>query len=143
MNFGGLREKWFRDRLEQWYFITPVGKIHLWDGGADLSTSAALTTVDPLVFDAPELLVNAPETLTPESVSQLASLRAAHGFHFSDSYFTNFGGLHEKWFRLEQWYFITPDGTVHLWDGRLDLSTSASVATVDKLVFDDLALLIG
>ncbi len=31
-NFGGLNERWFRDRDNRWYFITPDGRIRRWNG---------------------------------------------------------------------------------------------------------------
>jgi hypothetical protein len=142
-NAFGANEKWFKDRDQQWFVITPDGQLRQWDGGANLSTSPTSATVPPLVYDDPTLLFNAEVMLTEDEQEQLSSLRKAHGFAFAGSFYQNAFGANEKWFRdrHQEWFVITPDGQLRQWDGGANLSTSPTIAAVSPLVYDDPALL--
>ncbi|MEZ6123570.1 MAG: hypothetical protein R3C49_10380 [Planctomycetaceae bacterium] len=55
----------------------------------------------------------------------------------SGAMFENWGGLGEKWLQgSDGWYFITPDGSLYLWDGGTG-ANGTLIATLDVSFFDN------
>lgn len=55
--------------------------------------------------------------------------------------FENWGGLGEKWLHGEDgWYYVTPDGSLYLWDGQSGANGDL-VANLDVSFYDNPALL--
>jgi hypothetical protein len=138
-NAYGYGEKWFQDRLAQWYVLLPDGTLYRWNGLRTLTTSPQITSLPPAVFDDPTRLFSAAPPLSAEAVDLLTQLRVAHGFRPAPSYYENALGFREKWFfdRLGAWYAITPDGSLYRWNGQRNLTGSTLVATLSPLIFDD------
>ncbi len=140
-NYYGQRERWFKDRNDDWYFITPDGKIRQWDG-TSFDTSTVVAQVAPAVYDIPDRLFNATQTLPNSELMQLQGLQRDFGFRLKVQYYQNHLGQEERWFvnRAGDWFFITSDGTIREWD-KSGFDTSDVVAQVDPLVYDDPTLL--
>ncbi len=71
-NYGGLNEKWFEDRNNHWFVITPDGTILSWTTGP-LAGSPTVAVTDPSVYANPNLLFQAPVTLSGSEQAQLAA----------------------------------------------------------------------
>jgi hypothetical protein len=162
-NSHGANEKWFQDRDNQWWALTPNGDLIKWDGKSFASSRQnANTTVHlsqytgataSFVFDDPNLLFNASVVLPASLLSELSQLRLDHGFHFVGSYYQNCDGANEKWFqdRDNQWWALTPNGDLIKWDGKSFASSRQNANTTvhlsqytgatAPLVFDDPNLL--
>jgi hypothetical protein len=56
-NFLGLSEKWIQDRTGAWWVIQTNGQLQQWLGGSSLGD--AIATLNSLVWDAPNLLLQA------------------------------------------------------------------------------------
>jgi hypothetical protein len=56
LNWLGQNEKWFVDRMGNWFALTTDGQIRAW---TSTGLDSALATVDPLVWDDPNLLFEA------------------------------------------------------------------------------------
>ncbi len=140
-NYSGLNEKWFQDRSNHWFVITPDGSVLPWTAGKSLASTPALATLSPAVFDNPALLFQAGGTLSTSLQDQLNQLQASNGFHFAGSYYQNYSGLNEKWFedRNNQWFVLKPDGS--LVSGSGNLATNPVLATLSPVVFDNPNLL--
>ena len=52
LNYSGRNEKWLKNRLGNWLYLTPAGDLTRSDG-------SVLIHLDPLVYDDPYLLFNA------------------------------------------------------------------------------------
>lgn len=65
-------------------------------------------------------------------------------FYSNGSYWEDWGGLDEKWFRDEsdQWYFITPDGSLSIW-ARQGGATGTEIAQLDPAFYADPELLLN
>jgi hypothetical protein len=117
-SYNGLNAKWFLDNTgQQWYAIRTDGRLQQWNGlvdGVDKFTTVA--TVNALVWDDPNLLLQAPLKVSEFALTLLSALSQGNGFHFGGSYWLNYlnKNLNEKWFQDGQnnWYFITPQGDV-------------------------------
>ncbi|MEX0642676.1 MAG: S8 family serine peptidase, partial [Pirellulales bacterium] len=72
-----------------------------------------------------------PKTLTP--AEKALALDQQLELTFCNSYSTNWGGIAEHWMRgaNNQWYFITPGGSVYEWSGGRDLAGSRQIAQLD------------
>ena len=134
-NWGGLGEKWIYGS-GLWYFITPDGRLFRWNQSPrDQLSGEPIAVLSPafhanlsLVYDAvkPEL-----ETVTivagtgdPEINIADALLERARQLdnelrlENTGNLFRNLGGLGEIWiYGRGNWYFITPEGQMFLWDG--------------------------
>jgi predicted GNAT family N-acyltransferase len=135
LGYLGLDEKWMKDRNGRWYIMTPDGQISRWNSGSSI-TPLANGQVDPQAWDNPNLLFQAPVTLTTPQ-SQLAQLRQTYGFRFAGDYYLNYLGLNEKWFidRNNQWWVLTPKGQLQPWSAGTGLGSA--VALLDPVVYDD------
>jgi parallel beta-helix repeat protein len=73
----------------------------------------------------------------------LSQLRETYGFWTTGNYWWNYLGLHELWFkdRYNQWYILTPDGQISLWNGGDQLTTIAN-GQVGAQVWADPSLLL-
>ena len=130
-------EKWFKDRWGRWTALTPDGYFHRWND-ASFTSSPVIARANQAVYNNPNLLFNAEVSLSEEDNSQLTKLREDEGFHFVGSYHFNVHGFQEKWLqdRWGDWHAITPDGDIKKWNED-SLDTSAIIATVNPLVYDD------
>ena len=137
-SFAGQNEKWFQDRTGKWYAVFATGRLAIWNGGVQFTTIA---NVDPSVYQNPQLLFHAAVTLSAGDLTHLDQVQQANGFHFGGSYWENYLGQHEKWFRNQsnQWYVILPSGDIKAWLGGSSLG--AAVATVNPFAFDDPSVL--
>ncbi|MCI0638951.1 MAG: hypothetical protein L0Y72_22935 [Gemmataceae bacterium] len=135
-NWAGQKEKWFQDRLGNWFAITPSGDVFRGN------MNNFVTNLGVLVFDDPTLLFHAKVIVSAALQQQLSQLQTAHGFHFSGSYWVNWAGRGEKWFqdRKGHWFAITPNGDI--WDGQnLRKPGKSPLAHLHGIVFDDPNLL--
>src|SRR5262249_18290215 len=68
--YHGLNGKWFQDRGGSWYALFSNGALKSWKlaGGQDSFTTVA--TVDPAVYADPQLLFQAPPTLSAQALAQ-------------------------------------------------------------------------
>jgi hypothetical protein len=141
-NYLGLQEKWFLDRNGAWHVITPDGTVYLWLGQRSTTSIQQIAVLDPLVFDDPTRLFEAPVILPAEAHAQLVNLQQIFGFRFDSSFRTDSVGLGEKWFRdrYDVWYVLLPSGLLLRWDGT-SVQTSTAIAIVDVAVFDNPFLL--
>jgi hypothetical protein len=139
-NWLGHNEKWFQDSKGNWFVLQTDGQIQPWQKGG---LGAAVATVDPHVWDNPDLLFG--DSLAPAAQQQLSQLREQYGFHFKGSYWQNFLGKSEKWFqdRAGNWYVLLPGGIIDT--ATFDKSTKQwvlnSFTSVDTSVYDDPQLL--
>src|SRR5262249_43249278 len=120
--YDGSNEKWLKDRHDNWFALLPSGDLVKWDGVSFVSSVANVATtvhLDPLVYDDPTLLFNAPISLSAALQTQLTNLRIANGFHYLGTYYQGYDGSNEKWFhdRTEHWYALLPSGDLIKWDG--------------------------
>jgi len=135
-NSGGKGEKWLKGRGSNWYFITPDGSLYQWDGKAGANGSR-VAVMDDAFFAKPELLASARATRDSSVSDDLVKASAARldrslELSAAPASNTNWGGLAEKWFRGKgnEWYFITPDGTLTRWD-KSPKATGKVVARLD------------
>lgn len=143
-DWGGRQERWIRGDAG-WYFITPDGSLYQWNGSRPGSLSGSLIArldsryhADITRFAAPVVAA------TTESVG-LASLDRTYQFDRQESYWQNWGGLQEKWFRStanQQWFYLKPNGNFYRWTGggRGNLRGSL-VATIQTGAYQDPSLL--
>jgi hypothetical protein len=140
-NSSGYKEKWFTDRSGVWHVILPTGEIRKADS-ANLFNGTFVAQVDPLVYDDPNALFNAPVTLSSAMNTLLTQLRKDNGFFINGSDWLNSSGYREKWLmdRAGAWYVLLPNGELRKVDNaRLDQGTLK--ATLDPLVYDDVTKL--
>ncbi|MFO0841047.1 MAG: hypothetical protein U0797_01440 [Gemmataceae bacterium] len=119
-NFLGRHEKWVMGD-SGWHFITPYGVLYRWDG----------TATGQKVADLNASFYEDHTRLTESHTGPLAySLDQARDFSLAGNEWLNWGGRNEKWVMSNQgWHFITPDGSLYMWDG----SGAASGTLVGKL----------
>jgi hypothetical protein len=136
-DYHGLDAKWIKDRHGQWYALFTDGSLKSWTLANGQDAFAPIAVVDPSVWNNPEFLLEAPETLPQTALDQLAQLEHAHGFHFKGSYWQNYLGRGEKWFvdSQDNWFVVTTDGKVEPWKGGTSLGQS--IATIDPAVWDN------
>lgn len=104
-------------------------------GGFDLPYVLTVTTSDGVESDSAMVMV--------EHGTELAiRLDAELKFHSTGNLWENWSGRDEKWFRdvSNQWYFITPDGTVTHWAKDGD-TMGVPIARLDSSYYADLNLL--
>jgi len=135
-NSGGKGEKWLKGRSKDWYFITPDGSLYKWDGKAG-ANGARVAVLDDAFFVKPELLTEAKAARDSSISDDLVKASAARldrslELNSAAASNNNWGGLGEKWFRGKgnEWYFITPDGTLTRWD-KSPKATGKVVARLD------------
>ena len=122
-NAGGLGEKWMIGK-NGWYFITPDGGLH------QGRNSKLIGQFDASYHANPKKLHAAGDA------TLAAQLDAELGLKSGGNYFTNAGGLNEKWMAgNDGWYFIMPDGS--LFKGR----TGQFIAQLDADYHTNPALL--
>src|SRR5262249_6486078 len=135
-SYHGLNARWFQARDNRWYALFSDGTLKSWQmiNGQDRFTAVA--TLDPAVYADPTLLFQARVTLSQSALAQLGQLEQAGGFHFGGSYWQNFLGLNEKWFKDNRgaWFVLTTDGQLRPWQGGTRLGNA--VATIDPAVWD-------
>lgn len=141
-NHGGKGEKWLRDKAGKWHFITPDGSLYEWDGKAG-ANGRRIAVLDDAHHAKPELLAQAKATIASTADDSLLRATAARvdrelNLTPGSSSTTNWGGLAEKWILgNSKWYFITPDGTLTLWD-RSQTATGTVVARLDSRFHEDI-----
>lgn len=81
-------------------------------------------------------------TATVEAESQLAyNLDSIHNFYFQRSFYYDFRGGEEKYFRGNQgWYLILPSGKLYLWTGSSE-PTGTLLGTLDRSYYENPYLL--
>src|SRR5262249_11963649 len=98
-SYGGLNAKWFQDRTGNWYALFSDGSLKSWTSVNGQDSFTAVAAPDASVYADPQLLFEAPLTLSEQALIQLGQLEQAHGFHFGGSYWQSYLGLNEKWFQ--------------------------------------------
>ncbi|MFM7057387.1 MAG: hypothetical protein ACKO2P_10755 [Planctomycetota bacterium] len=146
-NHGGKGEKWLKDKAGKWHFITPDGSLYEWDGKAG-ANGKRIAVLDDAYHAKPELLAQAKATIastTDDSLLKATAARLDRELNLTpgSSTSTNWGGLSEKWVRGNgKWYFITPDGTLTLWDStKPKVATGTVVARLDSRYHEDISRL--
>lgn len=124
LNWGGTGEKWLLGEGNVWYILRPDGQLLKWNG-SNLPDGPQVAVLDESFFLKPELLHNAapaPDTSVSEDfvIVMAAKLDSEAQFRTGYDSWDNWGGRQEKWIRSKdnRWFFISPDGTVHRWDGK-------------------------
>ncbi|MFO0863316.1 MAG: C2 family cysteine protease [Gemmataceae bacterium] len=142
-NANGFKEKWFVDRAGSWHVLFPDGTIRKVDADR-LDRGTMVSQVDPLVYDDPSLLFNAPISLSTQATDALSQLRHDNGFYLSGSYYENSSGFREKWIkdRTGAWFVLLPNGELRKVDAGSRLNQGTLKATVSVLVYDDPNLLL-
>jgi hypothetical protein len=140
-NYNGFNEKWLLGDLS-WYFITPDGNLYRATNNAVLAANPLIAQFDASYYADPTLIHDAQTTnvmLDQQMLTQVANL----ALHFNGSYYLNWGGLGEKWVlgTGNQWYFITPDGTLYQWSGGSSVVGSTVVGNVGSSFHADPTLL--
>jgi hypothetical protein len=145
VNCEGFGEKWFKDRLGNWFALTPDGSLVRWDGKSfNSSARNVVATLSPLVFDDPDLLFRAQVNLSADALAAAAQLQEQFGFHLVGSLMENLLGFGEKWFQDQggNWFALVPDGSLVPWDRRSFASSAQKTIThLDALFYDDPELL--
>jgi hypothetical protein len=140
-NHGGKGEKWLKDKSGKWHFITPDGSLFEWDGKAG-ANGKRIAILDDAHHAKPELLAQAKATqasTTDDSLLRATAARLDRELNLTpaSSSSNNWGGLSEKWVRGNgKWYFITPDGTLTLWN-KSKTATGTVVAKLDSRYHED------
>lgn len=140
-NHGGKGEKWLKDKTGKWHFITPDGSLYEWDGKAG-ANGKRIAILDDSYHAKPELLAQAKATqatTTDDSLLRATAARLDRELNLipGSSAANNWGGLSEKWVRGNgKMYFITPDGTLTLWD-KSKTATGTVVAKLDSRYHED------
>ncbi len=64
-------------------------------------------------------------------------LQQTLGLRLQGALFTNYGGQNEEWLqsRLNQWYFIKPNGQLFLWNGTPNQATGTMLASLDPIYY--------
>jgi subtilisin family serine protease len=140
-NWAGFDEKWILGNTT-WYFVTPDGALHRWTGGSTVEANPLVAQFDASYYVDPGLIHDARvtmETLDQQLIHQVADM----GLHLHGSYYTNWGGMNEKWVlsNARQWYFVTPDGTLYQWAGGEGVAGSTVVTQVGTSFHDDPSML--
>lgn len=121
-NWGGAGEKWFQDRNNAGYFMTPDGAFYRWTGAASgngfVAGSLHLADLGPSYHSDPLSLINAPQpsvspinqALALDAMAYLLNQRLRLTGVDANRY--NYGGEGEVWFTSQSGtrYFITPGG---------------------------------
>ena len=109
-NALGGSEKWMQGHGSQWYYILPNGDIYLWDGIQGQLSGTIVAQVPTSYYDDTSKLYDAHASVVDREL----------GLHFYQSLYENSGGRGEKWVRGSSgdWYFVLPNGDLHLWDKK-------------------------
>jgi hypothetical protein len=140
-NHGGKGEKWLKDKAGKWHFITPDGSLYEWDGKTG-ANGKRIAILDDSYHAKPELLAQAKATqaaTTDDSLLRATAARLDRELNLipGKGAANNWGGLSEKWVLGNgKWYFITPDGTLTLWD-KSKKATGTVVAKLDSRYHED------
>ena len=87
--------------IRGWYFITPDGGLHQGKNSILIGQFNASYHADPKLLHA------------AGDAALAAKIDAELGLKSGGNYFTNAGGLNEKWMAgNDGWYFILPDGSI-------------------------------
>jgi Concanavalin A-like lectin/glucanases superfamily len=153
-NFYGHGERWVIDTSAQWYFILPDGRLYRDDAGAaGLPPASLVATLDPSFHNDIVRLVNARHVyaggLDQDPFGPLATqLDRDLNLNATDNLFYNWGGKNERWVVGGEyptdfdWYFILPNGELHLWDGTQSSASGPLVATLDATFHEDISKLV-
>lgn len=139
-NSSGKNEKWFQDRKNDWYIITPDGALSKWNGGS--SFTALGVTVDAQVWSNPLMLLAADLTQFLSNADQRHFIDLMVRFEFT--YFPSYNGVTYKWLQdgNEQWYALRNDGLLFVWDNAMNDLDPNPVTSLNAVVWDDPNLLI-
>ena len=136
-NHGGKGERWIKGR-KHWFFITPDGTLTRWDRKPG-ANGEVIGKLDSRFHHDLTRLTNATRWLN--GVERAYALDRGLEFTQPARDYFNFGGKQEKWILgSERWYFITPDGAVHRWNGKP--GANGTVLTyLPKRYYDDTKIL--
>ncbi len=140
-NWAGFDEKWILGNAG-WYFVASDGALHRWTGGGTVDANPLVAQFDASYYADPSLIHDAHLSgamLDQQLIHQVANM----GLHLQGSYYTNWGGMNEKWVlsNARQWYFVTPDGTLYQWAGGAGVAGSTVVAQVGSCSYGDPSLM--
>jgi hypothetical protein len=152
----GDGEKWLLGSASQWYYLRPNGELWQWHnstpGHAAQTPDVKIDVLDASFHADPRKLFDAEEPAAAGYAARVTGL-AAHayeldqqlGLRFTGNYSTNWLGAGEKWMlgNNSQWYFITPAGALHRWNGKTGTPAQAGtlVSTLDGSFHADPRLL--
>ncbi|MCA9063883.1 MAG: hypothetical protein KDA96_12515 [Planctomycetaceae bacterium] len=137
-NWGGLGERWLRGGRSDWYFVTPDGTLFRWDG-SNRATGEVLAVFDTRFHDDTSRLTQGMDHLSDDS--RAFGLDQGLGLAVESTSYFDWGGRSEKWMRgVDDWYFVTPDGSVYRWNrsGRAD---GTLVTKLQSAYYDDTSLM--
>jgi hypothetical protein len=135
-NWGGLGEKWLEGK-SGWYFVTPAGELHQWDGTIKHASGPLLATLPPAYFLATDLLTK------PQEADLASILDRRFGLTATASPEANALGLSEKWMTGTGGakFFITPAGDLYRTTGTPLGANRTLVANLDPALYQNLSLL--
>ena len=131
-NWAGLGDKWFKSG-GSWYYLLPNGALFLLRGKtATQLLGTQVAALDPSFYANPDRL----------SRAQSSHLSAYLGLHADGDVTPSVEAGGEKWIldRDRHWFFLTPGGSLHRWDGG-PTASGPRVAVLDAADYADLAWL--
>ena len=129
LNWGGLKDKWFKDANGVSYFIIPTNMgIYKFNGGTKtdfFSKSNFVGYAAPAQYNNLALLfISSPLTAPAKLIAQL---KLTPGF-VNTQESLNFEGMQEKWFKdsAGNRLYMLPTGSIYRWDGSHSAPTTTS-----------------
>lgn len=148
-NWAGTGEKWLWGERHQygssWYFISTSGDVFAWNGTTG-ANGARIASLAPEYHADLSKLYLAPSTAVVDSLAFAATVSTAYGLKFTGKDHFNVGGRQERWLYSERnpfgknWFFVTPDGGLHAWDG-VGAATGKRITTLAPELWQDVARL--
>ena len=132
-NWGGDGEKWFQGKAG-WFFITPTGSLHQWDGTAKQASGPQLAALAPAYFHYPDLVTR------PRDGTLASLLDRRLGLTAAANPAPNTLGLGERWMAGTggKRFFLTPGGELYQVSGSPLGAARSLLAQLDASVADDI-----
>ena len=134
----GDGEKWMQAASNEWYYIRPDGGLYRWDGKSGLN-GTLITQMPQAVYQHPQLLINATGIMLDYNYGLTLK---------GNTDYRNFLGQEERWVLgsrlvntdgsavpLQQWFIVTADGNVRIWNGTKRFKDSVVVADAGSAVY--------
>ena len=134
----GDGEKWMQAASNEWYYIRPDGGLYRWDGKSGLN-GTLITQMPQAIYQNPQLLINATGIMLDYNYG--LTLKGSTDYR-------NFLGQEERWVLgsrlvntdgsavpLQQWFIVTADGNVRIWNGTKRFKDSVVVANAGSAAY--------
>ncbi len=144
-NALGQNEKWFKGNATAlpgianskgnpngnvWYYILPTGGVYAWNGLGKPLSGTLLSTLDPIYYYNPTMLVDALQE------NYAYDIKSTLGLFNPGNFYQNYLGMQERWIQGagQLWYYITPSG-------KLYNASSTFLASLDPIYYNEPARL--